>query len=303
MSNFDKLRTFLTLCETGSFTTTAKLLYCSQPTISHQIQQLETYFKTTLFKREGKSVILTDQGAIVKDFANTVIQYLEETENKIEKSINEKKQVLSLYISNYMAEIWFPSFISSFSQRQHSVMLELHSYPYEVLREHLISGKTDFALLPLYANDAKLCSKFNLTPLFEDELILAISTEHHLSSRKHLYSRDLNRQAIMIPRNEFLELLLFEQLMLYGSTNPFVQMSNFTMIKHAVLSNFGIGLLPLKIVQEEIEAGTVVKLPMIGFNIVRKIGLAIKNNIQLSPIEQQLVDDIKSFSSKPKPIT
>ena len=37
----DKMKMFIVLAECLSFTETARRMFCSQPTISHQIQQLE----------------------------------------------------------------------------------------------------------------------------------------------------------------------------------------------------------------------------------------------------------------------
>lgn len=49
-----KIETFLVLAQCRSFMETAKRLYCSQPTISNHIQQLEEQFQCKLFHRSGK---------------------------------------------------------------------------------------------------------------------------------------------------------------------------------------------------------------------------------------------------------
>jgi hypothetical protein len=66
----EKFVTFIVLVDCGSFTETAKKLYCSQPTISNHIQQLEELFDTTLFRRSGKNVYLTRQGEILLNDQN-----------------------------------------------------------------------------------------------------------------------------------------------------------------------------------------------------------------------------------------
>lgn len=54
---FNLLRTFKTVYETKSFSQAAQHLFLSQPTISHQIQQLEEYLHLQLFERQGHSTV------------------------------------------------------------------------------------------------------------------------------------------------------------------------------------------------------------------------------------------------------
>lgn len=46
----EKMKSFVVLSESASFTEAAKRLFCSQPTISNHIHQLEQYFNTKLLK-------------------------------------------------------------------------------------------------------------------------------------------------------------------------------------------------------------------------------------------------------------
>ena len=60
----DLFETYVVLCETGSITKTADLLYKTQPAISARIQQLENELGCTLVHREKgkKNIILTPRG-------------------------------------------------------------------------------------------------------------------------------------------------------------------------------------------------------------------------------------------------
>ncbi|MFU1892628.1 helix-turn-helix domain-containing protein, partial [Enterococcus faecium] len=51
---FEWIKTFIAVYETKNFSTAAKQLYISQPTVSLQIKKLEQHFSIKLFYRNGK---------------------------------------------------------------------------------------------------------------------------------------------------------------------------------------------------------------------------------------------------------
>lgn len=72
----DLFETYVVLCETGSITKTAELLYKTQPAISARIQQLENELGCTLVHREKgkKNIILTPRG---EAFLKTAQKFIE----------------------------------------------------------------------------------------------------------------------------------------------------------------------------------------------------------------------------------
>jgi LysR family cyn operon transcriptional activator len=72
------LRYFLKIAETSSFTQAAKALNITQPTLSHQIKQLEEEIGTPLFDRAGRTVQLTAQGAVFKTCAEGALREIEQ---------------------------------------------------------------------------------------------------------------------------------------------------------------------------------------------------------------------------------
>lgn len=74
--NSMQIKYFLSLAEHKNFTTTAKILYSSQPTISKQIAALEKELGFTLFFRSNRNVSLTPAGMVfLKTFTEMTDQY------------------------------------------------------------------------------------------------------------------------------------------------------------------------------------------------------------------------------------
>jgi DNA-binding transcriptional LysR family regulator len=60
------LRTFLVVCEQGSFSASAEQVHRSQPAISRQIAQLEQDLGVLLFERSGRRIELTEAGRVLR---------------------------------------------------------------------------------------------------------------------------------------------------------------------------------------------------------------------------------------------
>src|SRR5215468_8981191 len=74
------LRYFLAVAETSHFTRAAQKLHVTQPTLSHQIRQLEGQLDLPLFDRIGRRVKLTAAGAMLVPHARRVLRELEDAQ-------------------------------------------------------------------------------------------------------------------------------------------------------------------------------------------------------------------------------
>lgn len=74
-----RLKVFLTVSETGSFTKAAKLLGISQPAVSQNISALEKETGATLFCRARGEASLTSQGKVFKTYAERILYWYDST--------------------------------------------------------------------------------------------------------------------------------------------------------------------------------------------------------------------------------
>ncbi len=62
-----RMETFLSLCETQSYTKTAEHLHLSQPSVTQHIKYLEHFYQCPLFHYDGKRVEMTEAGQYLRD--------------------------------------------------------------------------------------------------------------------------------------------------------------------------------------------------------------------------------------------
>jgi DNA-binding transcriptional LysR family regulator len=76
-----QLRTFVAIVETGSFTKAAAKVNLTQPAVSLHIKRLEEQLMRKLFERDGRGVVLTQDGRTLLGFAKKIMALHGEAES------------------------------------------------------------------------------------------------------------------------------------------------------------------------------------------------------------------------------
>jgi len=77
---FRVLRYFLTVAREGSITGAAHFLHVTQPTLSRQLKDLEQELGKKLFIRSSHSIILTDEGMLLRKRAEEIVDMVDKLE-------------------------------------------------------------------------------------------------------------------------------------------------------------------------------------------------------------------------------
>src|ERR1700679_3009825 len=70
--DWNDVRTYLAVAESGSLNAAARLLGMTQPTISRRMEEFEYRLKARLFERTSRGVMLTEAGLTVRDLAQSM---------------------------------------------------------------------------------------------------------------------------------------------------------------------------------------------------------------------------------------
>ena len=88
-----QLKTFLTVCDTGSFTKAAAALYITPSAVLQQIQTLETEFRVPLFIRTSKGVVLTQAGECLELRGRALSHMNEELHHDMQSVVSNDKPI------------------------------------------------------------------------------------------------------------------------------------------------------------------------------------------------------------------
>lgn len=73
------LRHFLTIAREGSMTAAANELHISQPTLSVQMKQLEDTLGKKVFQKQGRNLVLTEEGVLLRKRAEDILSLVDKT--------------------------------------------------------------------------------------------------------------------------------------------------------------------------------------------------------------------------------
>lgn len=109
------VKSFVAAAKYQSFTRAAEALCVTQAAISRQIRELEDSLGVALFKRQGRSVELTEAGVIFYDAAYLSFVNITQAAQRI-KNNSQRKKELTICCSTAFSSMWFsrrlPEFFS-----------------------------------------------------------------------------------------------------------------------------------------------------------------------------------------------
>lgn len=151
MLDLEWFRTFKTIYETGSLTTTARTLYISQPGVSLHLNSLEAYVGYKLFDRAARKLTATERAKVLYNFIIDPISKLETAEQHFHKSADTNKAAVSIgmCLENFQ-----------FTLEQHMASLPFNVSikfgDYRVMQEDLDNGHLDLIITPQKGNQPNL---------------------------------------------------------------------------------------------------------------------------------------------------
>ncbi len=77
-----KLKTFVTVCKTRSFTVAARMLGVTQPAVSQNVSELEKSLGVTLFDRARGNISLTPDGEEFKKYADRILYWYDAVDRR-----------------------------------------------------------------------------------------------------------------------------------------------------------------------------------------------------------------------------
>ncbi len=125
------LRYFLTVAREGSMTAAADFLHVTQPTLSRQLKDLEQELGKKLFIRSSHSIILTDEGMLLRKRAEEIVNMVDKLETEF--SCMEETISGDVYIGSGETKV----------MRHIALVVKNLRSTYPNIRYHLYSGNED----------------------------------------------------------------------------------------------------------------------------------------------------------------
>lgn len=141
------LNYFLTIAREESFTRAAEQLRITQPTLSRQIAQLEDELGVKLFIRGSHSVVLTEEGMILKRRAQEVLSLADKTKRDFLYREENLEGVIAIGSGEFLSTRCLADCIAAFRKLHPRVRYELYSGNAVNIRDGIERGLMDMGLM------------------------------------------------------------------------------------------------------------------------------------------------------------
>lgn len=123
--DWDAMRDFLAVADTGSFSKAADKLRVSQPTLSRRVAALEEQIGTKLFVRTTRGLLLTDDGEDVLEGARRVEAEMLAIARKADAAQQRLSGTVRVSLSEVLGSQWLPRRLAAFHTAQPGLCIEL----------------------------------------------------------------------------------------------------------------------------------------------------------------------------------
>ncbi len=143
MNNWDDMRIFHAVAETGSLSAAGRQLNISQPTVGRRIEALEQQFGATLFARGPRGLDLTETGQAVLEHAHVMEREFLSARTAAEGHSQNLVGDVVMSVPEGIGTVWLPKVMGEFHARYPDIVIHL---TIEARTANLVRREADIAL-------------------------------------------------------------------------------------------------------------------------------------------------------------
>lgn len=284
--------------EEGSMTKASERLNLTQSALSHQLRDIEERLGTALYLRLNKKMILTYAGQRVLRSARSILDELKRTEEDINEIALNREGIVRISTQCYTSYHWLPAMLKNFNQKYPSIKVQIEIESTRRPVQALLEGKIDVAIVNDPVHDKKLLYR----PIFNDELLVLVSPDHPLSSRKYVRARDFIGEHLISHSEMNSSSRVFRKVLEPAGVLPkkISQVHLTEAVVAMVKAGIGISIMARWAVEPHLKSGELLGLPLTRSGIHRQWGAVI---IKSQPVPCYLAEFVALISAKcPKEI-
>lgn len=199
------LQYFLAVAREGSITRAAQSLHLTQPTLSRQLAQLEDELGVALFSRGGHNVTLTEDGLLLKRYAQEMLDLADKAQQDLRRGQAELSGRVAIGSGEYSSSRVLAGLIEAFHEKHPQVRYEIYSGNSGNIRDYIDRGLLDIGLM----GEPIERQKYDFLPLPKQEhWALLVRDDSDLAQKEFVEPRDLAGRALVLPSNERLQGIL-----------------------------------------------------------------------------------------------
>lgn len=189
-----QLEYLLAIYRHKSFSKAAEKCFVTQPTLSMQIQNLESEIETKLFDRSKKPIQPTDAGLKIIEQAENILAEVEKLKELHRNLLGDVSGELRMGIIPTISPYLLPLFVSGFTEKYPAIKLKMEEMITEDVIEAIKSDELDIGIVATPLNEKGI---FEI-PVFSEVMLVYASPKSPIYNSKELSPEELDMAEIWL---------------------------------------------------------------------------------------------------------
>ena len=294
--HIQNFKTFCDLVETKSFSKAARLNEATQSAVSQQLKAMEAHYDMLIIDRNQKKFRLTPQGTALYSTFKEILDLYEKLNCEIQEMRNIVSGTIQISTVNSIGLHELPPYLKSFIKEFPSVNARVEYRRANLVYDDVLHGNADLGLVAFPPPHKEL----TIIPFANDELIIAMSPEHHLTKKRSIAMDDLKGIEFIAFERDIPTRKATDEILAKAGVEVSVVMEfdNVETVKRAIEINAGVAILPASTVVTESERNQLVIYKLEGGIHNRPLAVIHKKNRILTPALRSFVELMQDGENK-----
>ena len=288
-----QLEHLIAVCEEGTFTRAAERVFRTQSAVSQSIRKLEDEIGAPLFARDMRDVTLTETGKLTLEYARKMVRLRDEAMRQLSALKNLSAGTVSIAAHEVAAVYLLPAPVRHYVRTFPDIRVRIYRSRLDEIPRQVLDREVDVG----FVKEEAAFHGLESVKVNNDEMILIASPRHPLACRESVSIRDLGHQPFVMHHvctNTAQKIVrLFEQH--ETPCHIVAELWSFENVKSFVEAEVGIAIVPRLTVNEELENGKLVEIPIPELKMPRATHM-IYSSGYVSDSARKLIEVVSRFS-------
>lgn len=194
------LRCFQAVAQHRSFTRAAEQLRLAQPAVSMAIKRLEERLSLTLFHRQERTVILTDEGHRLLQHSAKILQAVSDAELEMQELTGLTCGAVRVGIPSMLGSYYFPPLLMGFRHRHPGLQLSVVEGGTWQIQQMLEKGELDIGVIAAEFLPDSLEGRTFL----QEQMLVCVAREHPLAAQPSVsYTQFFAEELVLFKEGYF----------------------------------------------------------------------------------------------------
>src|SRR5690242_8145666 len=250
-----QLRYLVAVADEGSFSRAAAKVRVAQPSLSQQIRKLEAELGQPLFDRLPRSVVLTEAGRCLLEYARQILASIGDARRCVDELKGKIAGDVAVGAIPTIAPYVLPELVVTFQKHYPDVILRIVEDVTAGIARRIEAGELDIAL-------ASTCQKsptLRIEHLGKEPLLALMPDGHPLANQTVITFEDLKSQRFLLLHEMHCLSQQVHHLLESHRLHPQVALagSQLTTIANMVAAGIGVSIVPHMMVQHQATPGCI----------------------------------------------